>query len=142
MVLAFIALLLVPLVLGVSARQVDLRILEMRVRLAQDVDIHNYEPGEHLHVLSRDEFFASLANIRNAAFGHSLEVASFAASEVDNFGMDVSETTVRASLSGCISDAVSYVFYLAGGVYNVRYLSLVNAETASIEVWLSIFHID
>ena len=140
LILAFIALLLVPSFANVRARQVDLRILESRARMALLTDMSGNEYGGQLHVLSRDEFFTSLAHIRTAASGHGLGVAAFAASEADSFGLDVSETTVTLTLTGGFDAVVEYIYYLAGGVYNVRYFSIVNAADGQFYVWISIFH--
>ena len=141
-ILAFIAFLLIPSISAVRAKQVDLQILEIRTRIIPDANIPYYNSEERLQILNTDEFFASLAHIRAAAYSHGLNVAAFIASEVYSFGLDVSETTVRATLTGYFGDAINYVFYLTGGAYNVRYLSLVNGEAASFDVWLSIFHND
>ena len=134
--------LLVPQVLGVRASQVELRILETRARIAPYVDIPYDGSGEHLFILCKDELFVSLAYVRRAAHEHGLDVVSFVASDVDNFGLDVSEMAVRAMLSGSFGNAIDYVHYLAVGVYNIRYLSLINAEEASFDVWFSIFYED
>ena len=136
--IAFIALLLVPQISSVRTNQVELGILETRARLVLDVAVSQNEL--HLSVLSLDELFASMARIRETAFEHGLDVEAFTASEVDNFGIDVAETVVRATIIGNFEDAVTFVSYLAEGVYNIRYLSLVNAETASFDVLISIFH--
>ena len=141
-IIAFIAFMLIPLISDLRARQVDLQILETRMRIFPEANISYYESRENLQILCRDEFFASLAYIRAAAYSHGLNVAAFIASEIDGFGMSVSETTVRATLTGSFSDAIDFVYYLVGGVYNVRYLSFVNAETTSFDIWLSIFHED
>ena len=136
----FIVLLLVPQVLGVRASQVELRMLETRARIALYVDVPYNGSGGHLFVLCKDRLFVSLAYVRRAAFEHGLDVHAFVASDVDNFGLGVSEMAVRANLTGSFGDAIDYVHYLAVGVYNIRYLSLVNAEEASFDVWFSIFY--
>ena len=136
-IMAFVAFLLVPQVESVRSRQLDLQILEIRARMPVEIVIRDESAGD-VNVLSRDDFFMSLANIRAAAAGFGLEVAAFDAAVAYGFGMD--ETTVRVNLSGKFNDVVDLVYYLAGGVYNVRYLSLVNADTASLYIGLSIFH--
>ena len=137
-ILAFIVFLLIPQVSGVRAGQMDLLLLEARVRLALVEDLPYEESGVHLFILVREEFFASLAYIRTAAINHGLNVTEFSATEFGGFG--ISETTVRANLTGSFADVISYVYYLAGGVYNIRYFTLVNAEMASFDVWITIFH--
>ena len=141
-IFAFIALMLVPQITSMRNRLIDLQVFEARARIASEVRFPYYEADrqEGLRILCNDEFFLSLANIRYAALVHGLDVSVFVASEVENFGMDVSETAVRVSLTGCFDSAIDYVHYLAGGVHNVRYLSIVNAETANFDVWFSIFH--
>ena len=137
-ILAFVAFLLVPQVRGVRARQLELQVLEIRARIMPVETAALDEPGGHMVVLSKDEFFASLGFIRTSAIGYGLEVVAFDVSIAYGFGMDVA--TVRANFTGRFCDLVDYVYYLAGGVYNVRYLSLVNADAASLYIWLSIFH--
>ena len=139
-ILAFIALLLFPLVASVRISQTDLRILEARARIVPDAIIPYNESGGHLRILSKDEFFTALAYVRAAALDHGLDVVAFVASEAGNFSVDVTETTVRVTLTGSLDKAVDFVSYMAGDVYNVRHFSLVNAETASFDIWLSIFH--
>ena len=138
LILAFIVFLLVPKVMEVRAAQVDLQILEARARIVPVEIITLDEPGGRLYVLSKDEFFESLAYIRVAALSFGLELTAFSA--LTSPGFDVSETTVRANLTGRFDKFIDYVYYLAGGVYNFRYLTLINADTASFDVWLSIFH--
>ena len=139
-VLAFISFMLVPLISDVRASQEELQMLELRIRFVPSEILPDDAFGERVHVLDKDEFFASLAYIRVAARSHNLDVTAFAASDAYSLGTGVSETVVRATLTGCITNAIEYLYYLVGGVYNVRYFSLVNAETASFDVWISIFH--
>ena len=139
-ILAFVALLLVPSIASVRIRHLDLQTLEMRALAVPDEATSNNESGRRLYVLSHDEFFESLANIRVAALAHGLEVTAFSASEAIRFGLDINEITVMAQLTGGFDEAIEYVNYLAGGVYNIRYLSLVNTYAASFDVWISIFH--
>ena len=139
-IITFIVLLLAPQITDLRARQMDLLILETRERIALYADTTNVESEELLHILCREEFFVSLANIRAAAQRYGLEVSAFNASDIDNFGAGVIETVVRITLTGCFDQAVDYVNYLVAGVYNVRFLSLVNTEATSFEVLFSIFH--
>ena len=137
-ILVFVVFLLVPQVSAVRTGQMDLRMLEVRARIALDEDLPRTESGVHLHILNREEFFASLAYVRTAAANHGLDVTAFSATEFGGFG--ASETTVRANLKGCFNDMINYMYYLVGGVYNIRYFSLVNAEATSFHIWISIFH--
>ena len=139
-ILAFIAFLLFPQISELRATQVELQIMEARARVLPVEIVTLDESGNHLHILSKDEFFASLSYIRTAAAGFGLELTALYASVADNFGSNVSETTIRINLAGRFSDVVDYVYYLAGSVYNVRYFSLANTDTAGFDVWLSIFH--
>ena len=135
---AFIALMLLPLISIVRANQVELGILETRARLAPSEAVSQTE--RHFGILGGDELFSSLAYFRASALEHNLKITEFTAYEVDNFAVDVSETVIRATITGSFEDAVTYVSYLAGGVYNIRYLSFVSAETAVFDVLISIFH--
>ena len=137
---AFIAFMLVPSIVGLRARQMDLQFLEARVRLVSESEAPYYAVYESLQVLCWDGLFLAFVNIRAGALSHGLDMASFTASEVSSFGMNVSETTVRALLSGCFDDAINYVYCLASSAFNVRYLSIVSAEAASIEILISIFY--
>ena len=139
-IFAFIVFLLVPQGRDVRARQMDLRVLETRARVQPVENVSSDESEERLHVLTRDGLFASLAHIRMAASAFGIEVTAFGASAFEYLGMGVSQTTVRTSFAGSFGDAVDFVLYLAGGVYNVGYFSLVNAEGAGFDVWISIFH--
>ena len=139
-IFAFIFLLLIPSYVSLRARQTDLLILETRTRVVQIEEASYSEHGIRLQVINGDEFFASLANVRVLAHRHGLNVRTFIASEVDNFGMDVSETTVRASFYGYYDRVIEYLLYLAGCVYNIKYLSLVNAEIVNFEIGFSIYH--
>ena len=139
-IFAFIALILVPQISDLRTRQLDLRMTRARIVLYSDLP--NNEPAEQMHVLSRDQFFVSLANVRAAALKFGLDVSAFTATDVNNFGIDVTETIVRVTLTGIFDDAIDYVNYLVSGVYNIRYLSLVNTETTGFDVMFSIFHDD
>ena len=139
-IVAFIAFMLAPSIVGLRSSQMDLQSLETRVRLVPEVDAPYHEACGRLRILDWDELFAALADVRAGASMHGFDMASFTVSEVDSFGLDVNEAEVRASFSGCFDDAVSYAFYLAGGVFNVRYLSIVTSETTSIDVLISVFY--
>ena len=139
-IFAFVILQLVPAVMQVRSSQLDLFILETRARIAVVADEPADDSSLHLQVLCNEDFFIALAHIRASASALGLEVSELSASEVDSIGSDVSETSVKVSLTGDAQYAIDYLRYLTGGVYNVWRISLSKQESASLDVWLSIFH--
>ena len=141
-IFASISFLLVPSIADLRASQTRLQNLEARVRLLgyELAETNDALDGADIRILSKDEYFSALANIRAASLKYGLSDVSFTGLVVYSFDMGVSETIVRVSLTGSFDDVVDYLYYLAGGVYNIRYLSLVSAEPASFEFELSIFH--
>ena len=136
----FAAFFLVPSISDVQARQLDVQMLEIRARVIPDAELQLYEGSGLLRILSKDELFSSLANAHALATYLGLNVTAFTASEIEAFGRDVSETTVSVSLYGCFEIVMEYVYYLAGSVYGIRYLSFVNAQDTGVDIRFSVFH--
>ena len=138
--LAAVLFFFVPSISDFNASRLNIRILETRASIVQSRLEEANAPDEagSMRVLVMDEFFASLAGIREGAQSRGLHEMSFASSQVDSAGLAVDETVVRVQLSGASELVFDYLLFLAHA-HNIRFFAL-DGALENLDVELVLFH--